>query len=89
MFRTETEMRHAFKALPDIYSEATYPIVERRTGRRAAVTLAGRPREMLEQLAVVYQDGWGIIAGPGLLDFTRRDTMARSAIGMNRTRYGY
>lgn len=91
MFSTETEMRHVLEALPERqYYEITYMIEERRTGRRAAVTLAGRSDDLLRQMHIVYQDGWAMdLTEHKLLNFTRRNTERRVALGANRTQFGY
>ena len=89
MFNTETEMRRSINTLDaHQHFEITCPIVERATGRRAAVTLAGERSELLEQLHVVYEDGWAAVHG-AIYDFTRRNTTPRIPMGANRTRFGY
>ena len=87
MFNTRTEALGRLNALePSQYYEITYKIEERRTGRRAAVTIAGVPAQLIEQMQVVYDDGWAIA---GTIELTRRNTTARIPMGANRTRFGY
>jgi hypothetical protein len=87
MFDTRTEALGRLNALePSQYYEITYKIEERRTGRRAAVTIAGRPAALIEQVQVVYDDGWAFAEK---LELTRRNTTPRLALGANRTRFGY
>jgi hypothetical protein len=61
MFYTATEVRGMVAMLdPNQHYEITHNIEERRTGRRAAVTLVGKPAQLNEQVQAVYNDGWGI-----------------------------
>jgi hypothetical protein len=88
MFDTRTEALGRLNALePSQYYEITYKIEMRRTGQRAAATLMGEPAQLIEQMQVLYDDGWGIA---GTVDFTRRNTNPfRIPVGANRTRFGY
>lgn len=93
MFMTRTEIRKAIERLPERYYKITYAIEERRTGQRAAVEVAGTPNELLTQMNAVYDDGFAVatnaLGGPRILDFGRRNTTKRIALGANRTSYGY
>ena len=87
MFYTETEVRKQLNKLPqNVYSELTFNIEERRTGRRAAVTVAGVRLEMQTQMHAVYCDGWGVTS---LVAFAPHNTSQRVAEGANRTAFGF
>jgi len=87
MFYTETEVRKQLNKLPqNVYSELTFNIEERRTGRRAAVTVAGVRLDVQTQMHAVYNDGWGVTS---LVSFTPRNTSQRMPVGANQTRFGY
>ena len=88
MFSTQEEMRRGLSQLDArTRYEITYRIEQRETGRRAAVTLAGVPSQMLAQAEVVWDDGWGICE---IIEMTRRNNDCfRIPRGANRTQYGY
>lgn len=86
-FDTRTEVLGRLHRLEsNTYYEITHLIVNRRTGQRATVTIAGKPAALIEQAQTVYDDGWGFAEK---LELTRRDTTPRLALGANRTRFGY